>query len=110
MLFSGGTAGRDCHWPWFYTFVDDQGGYLTALITYYGFVSLFLLLLMLVTALGFALQGSAGLQQRVLDSALAHFPVIGVGADRSGARRRRGGRQAVRAPGTAPASHAEDFL
>lgn len=60
-----------------YKFVDDQGGYLTALITYYGFVSLFPLLLLLVTALGFALQGSPGLQQRVLDSALAQFPVIG---------------------------------
>lgn len=60
-----------------YKFVDDQGGYLTALITYYAFVSLFPLLLLLVTALGFALQGNPGLQQRVLDSALAQFPVIG---------------------------------
>jgi membrane protein len=60
-----------------YKFVDDQGAYLTALITYYGFVSLFPLLLLLVTALGYALQGDPGLQQRVLDSALAHFPVIG---------------------------------
>jgi membrane protein len=60
-----------------YKFVDDQGAYLTALITYYGFVSLFPLLLLLVTALGYALQGSPGLQQRVLDSALAQFPVIG---------------------------------
>lgn len=60
-----------------YKFVDDQGAYLTALITYYGFVSLFPLLLLLVTGLGFALQGSPGLQQRVLDSALAQFPVIG---------------------------------
>src|SRR5581483_9235931 len=32
-----------------YKFADDQGGYLTALITYYGFVSLFPLLLLLVT-------------------------------------------------------------
>ncbi|MDL4820051.1 YihY/virulence factor BrkB family protein [Actinomadura opuntiae] len=60
-----------------YKFVDDQGAYLTALITYYGFVSLFPLLLLLVTGLGFALQGNPGLQQRVLDSALAQFPVIG---------------------------------
>jgi membrane protein len=60
-----------------YKFLDDQGGYLTALITYYGFLSLFPLLLLLVTVLGFALQDSAGLQQRVLDSALAQFPVIG---------------------------------
>ena len=60
-----------------YKFADDQGGYLTALITYYGFVSLFPLLLLLESVLGFALQGSAGLRQRVLDSALAQFPVIG---------------------------------
>ena len=39
-----------------YKFADDQGGYLAALITYYGFLSLFPLLLLLVTILGFALQ------------------------------------------------------
>ncbi|TDB89872.1 YihY/virulence factor BrkB family protein [Actinomadura sp. 7K534] len=60
-----------------YKFVDDQGAYLTALITYYGFVSLFPLLLLLVTALGFALEDNPDLQQRVLDSALAQFPVLG---------------------------------
>ncbi|WP_210747597.1 YihY/virulence factor BrkB family protein [Actinomadura latina] len=60
-----------------YKFVDDQGAYLTAMITYYGFVSLFPLLLLLVTGLGFALQSNPGLQQRVLDSALSQFPVIG---------------------------------
>jgi YihY family inner membrane protein len=60
-----------------YKFFDDQGGYLTALITFYGFVSLFPLLLLLATTLGFALQDSPELQQRVLDSALAQFPVIG---------------------------------
>src|SRR4051794_19721752 len=36
-----------------YKFADDQGPYLTALITYYGFLSLFPLLLLLVTILGF---------------------------------------------------------
>ncbi|MDN3358527.1 YihY/virulence factor BrkB family protein [Actinomadura sp. DC4] len=60
-----------------YKFADDQGVYLTTLITYYGFVSLFPLLLLLATALGYALHGRPGLQQRVLDSALAQFPVIG---------------------------------
>ncbi|TDB87535.1 YihY/virulence factor BrkB family protein [Actinomadura sp. 7K534] len=60
-----------------YKFVDDQGTYLTAMITYYGFVSLFPLLLLFVTVLGFVLEGNPGLQQRVLDSALAQFPVIG---------------------------------
>jgi membrane protein len=60
-----------------YKFADDQGGYLTALITYYGFLSLFPLLLLLVTILGFALHGDPHLQARLLNSALAQFPVIG---------------------------------
>jgi membrane protein len=60
-----------------YKYVDDQGNYLAALITYYGFLSLFPLLLLLVTVLGYALHGNADLQQRVLSSALRQFPVIG---------------------------------
>ncbi|WP_161789895.1 YihY/virulence factor BrkB family protein [Streptacidiphilus neutrinimicus] len=58
-------------------FGDDRGGQLAALITYYGFAALFPLLLLLTTVLGYALRGDPGLQQRVLNSALAHFPVIG---------------------------------
>jgi len=60
-----------------YKYADDQGNYLAALITYYGFLSLFPLLLLLVTVLGYALHGNAELQQRVLSSALRQFPVIG---------------------------------
>jgi membrane protein len=60
-----------------YKMVDDQATFLAALITYYGFVSLFPLLLLLVTVLGFALSGNAELQQEVLHSALRDFPVIG---------------------------------
>jgi membrane protein len=60
-----------------YKFVEDQGNYLAALITYYGFVSLFPLLLLLSTILGFVLHGDPHLQQQVLDSALGQFPVIG---------------------------------
>jgi uncharacterized BrkB/YihY/UPF0761 family membrane protein len=41
-----------------YKFTDDQGLYLAALVTYYGFLSLFPLLLLLVTILGFALQAT----------------------------------------------------
>ena len=58
-------------------FVDDQGTYLAALITYYGFVSLFPLLLLALTVLGFVLQGDPALQGAVLNSALRNFPVIG---------------------------------
>ena len=60
-----------------YKFADDQAGYLAALISYYGFVSLFPLLLLLTSLLGFALQGSPELQRDILDSALSQFPVIG---------------------------------
>ncbi|MDX6535979.1 MAG: hypothetical protein QOD37_320 [Gaiellales bacterium] len=58
-------------------FADDQGGFLAASVTYYAFFSIFPLLLVLVTLLGYALQGNPDLQRRVLDSALADFPVIG---------------------------------
>lgn len=60
-----------------YKFADDQGTYLAAQITYYGFVALFPLLLLLATILGYALHGNQHLQRKVLDSALAQFPVIG---------------------------------
>jgi membrane protein len=70
------------HWAGFplavaYKFADDQGGYLAALITYYGFLSLFPLLLLGVTILGFVLQGNPELQQEVLGSALRQFPIVG---------------------------------
>jgi YihY family inner membrane protein len=58
-------------------FAEDQGGYLAASVTYYAFFSIFPLLLVLVTLLGYALEGDPDLQRRVLDSALADFPVIG---------------------------------
>ncbi len=60
-----------------YKFGDDQGTYLAAQITYYAFVALFPLLLLLATFLGYALHGNPHLQREVLDSALAQFPVIG---------------------------------
>ncbi|MDQ4033683.1 MAG: YihY/virulence factor BrkB family protein, partial [Actinomycetota bacterium] len=60
-----------------YKFIDDQGGYLAVLITYYGFASLFPLLLLLVSVLGFTLQGDPALQQALLGSALQQFPIIG---------------------------------
>src|SRR3712207_5138181 len=60
-----------------YKFVDDQGSYLAALITYYGFLSLFPLLLVFSTVLGFVLPGNPGLREQLVDSALAQFPIIG---------------------------------
>ena len=61
----------------FYKYVDDGGGNLAAQITYYAFVSLFPLLLLASTILGFVLQGNPDLQQRLLDSALSQLPVVG---------------------------------
>ncbi len=60
-----------------YKFFDDQGSYLAALITYYGFLSLFPLLLLLSSVLGFVLRSDPSLQHRIVTSALAQFPVIG---------------------------------
>jgi membrane protein len=57
-------------------FGDDQAGQLAALIAYYGFVSLFPLLLVLVTILGFVLQGDPGEQKSILDGALGQFPIV----------------------------------
>jgi membrane protein len=58
-------------------YADDQGGYLAATLTCYAFFSVFPLLLLLVTGLGFALSGDVSLQRRVLHSLLAQFPIIG---------------------------------
>ena len=60
-----------------YKYFDDFGSYLAAVVTYYGFVSLFPLLLLASTVLGFVLSGDQRLQHEVLTSALDQFPVIG---------------------------------
>ena len=60
-----------------YKYADDQGGYLAALITYYGFLSVFPLLLVASSALGVVLQGDDELRLEILGSALRQFPVIG---------------------------------
>lgn len=60
-----------------YKYFDDSGGYLAALITYYAFVSLFPLLLLMSTVLGFVLVGNPHLQEQILHSALSQFPVVG---------------------------------
>jgi membrane protein len=60
-----------------YKFIDDQGNYLAALITYYAFLGLFPLLLLASSILGFVLHGHPDLQTQILNSALSQFPVIG---------------------------------
>ncbi len=61
----------------FKKFGDDQAGALAALVAYYGFFSMFPLLLLFVSVLGLVLGGSPGLQHQFLHSALSEFPVIG---------------------------------
>ena len=58
-------------------FSDDRGGSLAALLTYYGFLAIFPLLLVLVTALRILLRNNVTLQHDLLNSALADFPIVG---------------------------------
>jgi YihY family inner membrane protein len=58
-------------------FGDDQAGKHAALLAYYGFLSLFPLLLVFVTLLANALDDNPQLQQQVIDAAMAQFPVLG---------------------------------
>jgi YihY family inner membrane protein len=61
----------------FKKFGDDQAGNLAALIAYYGFFSMFPLLLTFVSLLGLVLRDNPELQASILSSALRDFPVIG---------------------------------
>ena len=61
----------------FKKFGEDQAANLAALIAYYGFFSIFPLLMVFVTILGFVLRGNPHLQQTITTSAFANFPVVG---------------------------------
>ena len=61
----------------FKKFGEDRAGQLAALVAYYGFFSLFPLLLVAVTVLGYILGGDEAAQSKILDSALSQFPIIG---------------------------------
>ena len=69
----------------FYKFIDDQGPYLSAITSFYALLAIFPLLLLASTIFGFILQGNPDLQERVLDSALSTFPIIGDELGRPGA-------------------------
>jgi YihY family inner membrane protein len=60
-----------------FRYSEDGGGNLAALIAYWGFFSLFPLLLALVTILAFVLHGNPAAQRAVVHSALSNYPVIG---------------------------------
>ena len=61
----------------FKKFGDDRAGNLAALIAYYGFFSLFPLLLVFVTVVSMVIAGNPELQQRIIDSAVSQFPIVG---------------------------------
>jgi membrane protein len=61
----------------FQKYSDDQGSYLAATISYYAFFSIFPLLLVFTTVLGFVLGGHGDLYKSLVNSALGEFPVIG---------------------------------
>jgi membrane protein len=58
-------------------FSDDRAGNLAALIAYYGFIATFPLLLVFVTVLDILLRNDPHLRSTLINSALAHYPVIG---------------------------------
>jgi membrane protein len=58
-------------------FTDDQAYNLAALIAYYGFIATFPMLLVFVTVLDIFLRNDPQLRSTLIDSALAHYPVIG---------------------------------
>jgi uncharacterized BrkB/YihY/UPF0761 family membrane protein len=61
----------------FFKFVDDQGPYLAAIVSFYATLATFPILLLATSIFGFVLQGNPDLQEQVLDSALTTFPIIG---------------------------------
>jgi YihY family inner membrane protein len=62
-------------------FGDDRASSLAALMAYYAFFSLFPLLLVFVSVLGFLLEDDPALQADIVDSTLARIPVIGAQLD-----------------------------
>src|SRR5579875_857935 len=58
-------------------FGEDRGGSWAAMVAYYSFFSIFPLMLVFVTVLGYALGGDPGLMRSIRNSVLLSFPVIG---------------------------------
>jgi YihY family inner membrane protein len=64
-------------------FGDDQAGKHAALLAFYAFLSLFPLLLVFVTLLGYAVAGDPALRERIIDTVILQFPVAGDQIQRS---------------------------
>jgi YihY family inner membrane protein len=60
----------------FKKYADDRGNDKVALITYYAFLSLFPLLLLLLTALELLISGQPELRRTILESTLDNFPIL----------------------------------
>ncbi len=58
-------------------FGDDGGGHLAALMTYYGFLSLFPLLIVATAFAQIVSQGDAELKDRIINAVTSYFPAIG---------------------------------
>src|ERR1700743_3839582 len=58
-------------------FGEDEGGSMVSLIAYRAFFSLFPLLLLMTTILGYVLAGNEELRQEVVNGTLSQFPIIG---------------------------------
>jgi membrane protein len=56
---------------------DDHAGYQAALLTYYGFLSIFPLLLVLTTIAGMVASRNPELQANIIESMTDYFPVLG---------------------------------
>jgi membrane protein len=58
-------------------FRDHKTGIYSALLAHFGFMSVFPLLAVLTTVLGFVLQDNPDLQKSIVDSALSKVPIVG---------------------------------
>src|ERR1700760_1338882 len=61
----------------FKKFGEDEGGSMVSLIAYRAFFSLFPLLLLMITILGYVLAGDDSLREEVVNGTLSQFPIIG---------------------------------
>ncbi len=61
----------------FKKFGEDRAGQQAALLAYFGFFSLFPLMLVAVTVLAIVLRDNPDLRERILDSALTQLPIVG---------------------------------
>ncbi len=64
-------------------FGDEQAGYQAALIAYYGFVSLFPLLMVAFSVLPLIIGDNTGLQNQVTQAVFDYFPVVGDDLERN---------------------------